>query len=92
MADPASFAESYLHGNATGKMSPFEAVDYLDAAAKGSQEKIERAELLNPQARENFDCIKMDIEAVAWLRRYYRDRIRSVTHLACIPRRMITPS
>lgn len=82
MADPASFTENYLQSVVTGKMSPFEAADYLDHAAKDSEEAAERAATLNPQSRQNFDCLKMDIDAVAWLGRYYRDRIRSVTHLA----------
>jgi hypothetical protein len=82
MADPASYVEDYLKGQATGKMSPFEAADYLDRAAEESEEVVEKAASINPQSSENFDCIKMDIEAVASLGRYYANRIRSVTHLA----------
>jgi hypothetical protein len=62
-------------------MSPFEAADYLDAAAKQSEEQIEEAANLNPSSAKNFDCIRQDIHAVAWLGRYYRDRITSATHL-----------
>jgi len=65
----------------TGKMTPFEAAAYLDAAASKSEEEITQAAKLAPDAAKNFDCIKMDIEAVAWLGRYYRDRILSATHL-----------
>ena len=82
MDSPDSYAESVLRGKFTGKISPFEAADYLERAAKDSEAEIEEAAKLNPEARKNFDCIRMDIAAVAWLGRYYADRIRSVTHLA----------
>ncbi|HEX4486267.1 MAG TPA: glycoside hydrolase family 20 zincin-like fold domain-containing protein [Terriglobales bacterium] len=82
MADPASFATDLLQGRSTGKMSPFEAADYLDQAAKESEDAIGRAVGLNPLTPKNFDCIRMDVAAVAELGRYYANRIRSVTHLA----------
>jgi hypothetical protein len=62
-------------------MTPFQAADYLDKAAASSEDGIEQAAKLNPDSAKNFDCIRMDIEAVAWLGRYYRDRILSATHL-----------
>ena len=81
MASPAVYAEDRLDGVITGKMTPFEAAAYLDAAATRSEEQITQAAKLNPESLKNFDCIRMDIEAVAWLGRYYRDRILSATHL-----------
>ena len=81
MASPAVYVDERLNGIVSGKMSPFEAADYLDAAANHSEEGIEQAAKLNPLSAKNFDCIRMDIHAVAWLGRYYRDRIRSATHL-----------
>ena len=82
MADPAGFVDNYLQNKFTGRMSPWEAGDYLGKAAKASEEMIGKAATLSPKSRQNFDCIKLDIEAVAWLGRYYRDRILSATHLA----------
>jgi hypothetical protein len=82
MADPESFAEEFLQGKRTGKMSPFEAADYLDQAAKDSEDAIGKAGGMNPQTPKNFDCMKMDVAATAALGRYYANRIRSVTHLA----------
>jgi phage-related protein len=82
MADPETYVEMRLKGLADGKMTPWEAADYLDRAATLSQTIIDHAALMHPESPKNFDCIRMDIEAVGWLARYYRDRIRSATHLA----------
>ena len=81
MASPAIYVDDALKGVVTGKMTPFEAADYLDEAADQSEDEIEQAAKLNPDSPKNFDCIRMDIGAVAWLGRYYRDRILSATHL-----------
>ncbi len=81
MASPAVYVDDHLKGVVTGKMTPFEAADYLDKAAATSEEEIQQAAKLNPDSPKNFDCIRMDIDAVAWLGRYYRDRILSATHL-----------
>jgi hypothetical protein len=81
MASPTIYVEDALSGVVTGKMTPFEAADYLDAAALKSEDEIVRAAKLNPESAKNFDCIRLDILAVAWLGRYYRDRILSATHL-----------
>ena len=81
MASPAIYVDDHLKGVVTGKMSPFEAADYLDKAAATSEEQIEQAAKRSPDSPKNFDCIRMDIDAVAWLGRYYRDRILSATHL-----------
>jgi hypothetical protein len=81
MASPSVYVDERLKGLVSGKMGPFEAADYLDAAAKQSEEQIEEAAKLNPISAKNFDCIRQDIHAVAWLGRYYRDRITSATHL-----------
>jgi hypothetical protein len=81
MASPATYADDLLQGLTSGKMSPFEAANYLDAAAKTSEQQIAEAANFNPRSPQNFDCIRLDIEALAWLARYYRDRILSATHL-----------
>lgn len=81
MASPAVYVDNVLHGIVSGKMTPFEAADYLDQAASKSTAAISQAARMNPESRKNFECIRMDIEAVAWLGRYYRDRILSATHL-----------
>jgi hypothetical protein len=81
-ADPFTYADLLLRGAASGRMTPFEAADYLDAAAKASEDEIHAAELRSPLSKPEFECIRMDIEAVAALGRYYRDRTRSATHLA----------
>ncbi len=82
MADPVTYVDNRLKGVSSGKMTPFEAADYLDRAARASEEMIAQAAGLSPTSPQNFDCIRRDIEAVAWLARYYRDRTRSATHLA----------
>ena len=81
MASPSIYVEDALNGIVTGKMTPFEAADYLDAAASKSEQEIAVAAKLSPESAKNFDCIRLDIQAVAWLGRYYRDRILSATHL-----------
>jgi hypothetical protein len=81
MAAPSIYVDDRLKGRESGKMGPFEAADYLDQAATQSEKEIEDAAKLNPDSGKNFDCLRMDIHAVAWLGRYYRDRILSATHL-----------
>ena len=80
MASPKVYIEDRLHGRPSGKMGPFAAAAYLDSAAQASESEIERAARLYPRSEQNFDCLRRDIDAVAWLGRYYADRIRSVTH------------
>jgi len=82
MASPSVYVEDRLNGVVSGKMTPFEAASYLDAAAAKSKEMVAEAAKLNPSSPENFDCIRLDIEAAAWLARYYGNRIRSATHLS----------
>ena len=86
MAIPKVYADDLLQGHTSGKMSPWEAANYLEAAAKTSEQRIAQAANLNPRSLQNFDCIRLDIEALAWLARYYRDRILSATHLALYER------
>jgi len=81
MADPVLYVHNRLEGAASGKMTPLDAADYLNRAASSSEAAIDQAARLNPTSFKNFDCIRMDIEAVAWLGRYYHDRILSATHL-----------
>jgi len=81
MASPSVYVDDALNGTVTGKMTPLEAAAYLDAAASKSEDEIAQAAKLRPESPKNFECIRMDIGAVAWLGRYYRDRILSATHL-----------
>jgi hypothetical protein len=81
MADPATYARDYLAGAVSGRMTPFQAGRYLEEAADVSLREADEAEKLNPSSSSEFECIKMDIEAVAWLGRYYANRIASATHL-----------
>ncbi|MGH9455934.1 MAG: hypothetical protein ACRD2O_18425, partial [Terriglobia bacterium] len=81
MADPGLYVTNRLKGAVSGKMTPFAAADYLSQAAKTSEATMEHAADLNPNSPKNFDCLRRDIQAVAWLGRYYRDRILSATHL-----------
>jgi hypothetical protein len=81
MAAPNIYVVDRLKGQSSGKMGPFDAANYLDSAAMQSEKEIEEAAKLNPSSARNFDCMRMDIQAVAWLGRYYRDRILSATHL-----------
>lgn len=82
LASPATYVENRLKGVISGKMTPLEAAEYLDAVAAKSEAQIERAATLNPSSVKNFECIRMDIQALASLARYYRDRITSATHYA----------
>ncbi len=82
MASPSVYVHDRLYGISSGKMTPLEAAQFLNTAAAKSEAAIEEAGKLNPDSAKNFDCIRLDIEAVAWLGRYYRDRILSATHLA----------
>ena len=43
--------DEVLNGVVTGKMTPIEAADYLDAAASKSEEEIDRAAKLHPIRR-----------------------------------------
>jgi hypothetical protein len=81
MADPVTYVDARLRNLVSGKMTPWEAADYLGSAADASDAAIKEAARLNPSSPKEFDCIRADIEALGWLARYYRDRIRSVTHL-----------
>jgi len=81
MADPASYVEGYVKHLPSGRMTPSEAADYLGTAADASEAAIQEAARLHPASPKEFECIKMDIEAVAWLGGYYRFRIFSVQHL-----------
>jgi len=81
MADPAAYGESYLKHSPNGKMTPEEAANYLGAVADVSEAAIRKAAKLNPASPKEFDCLRMDIEAVAWLARYYYFRILSASHL-----------
>jgi hypothetical protein len=82
MNDPASYVKEHLDNVGSGKMTPFEASEYLTAAASASERAIAEAAKLNPTSKKEFDCIRMDSEAVAALGRYYSNRILSATHLA----------
>ena len=62
-------------------MNPWEAADYLGAAADSSQKTIEAAAEPHPDSPKDSIAFARDIEALDALARYYRDRIRSVTHL-----------
>jgi hypothetical protein len=81
MASPATYVDERLQGLVSGKMSPFAAANFLNEAAAAGERQIAEAARFNPRSPQNFDCIRMDIEALAWLARYYRDRILSATHL-----------
>jgi len=81
MASPKVYIDDLMKGRASGKMGPFAAAAYLASAAQSSETQIKEAASLDPSSAENFDCMRRDIDEVAWLGRYYGDRIRSVTHL-----------
>lgn len=80
MADPATFVDLRLKQQPSGKMSPWEAADYLDTAAEAAELAIKEAEK-QPSGNPEFDCLRRDVEALTALGRYYAARIRSVTHL-----------
>jgi len=82
MVDPQTYVDSVLQNKPLAQMSPFEAGEYLGDAAKESERLVAEAEKSKPESRKEFDCIRMDVDAVAALGLYYRDRIASVTHLA----------
>ena len=81
MADSVTYVDAFLKNLVSGKMSPYKAADYLDSATDATHAAIEEAAGLKPASPKEFGCIRLDMEALAWLGRYYCDRIRSVTHL-----------
>ncbi len=81
MADPMTYVDFRLQYKPTGKLTPFEAADYLDAAANAAEAAMRKAEAQKNNNPE-FDCMQRDVEALTALGRYYADRIRSATHLA----------
>lgn len=81
MDSPFTYVVSRLRGEVTGKMSPFEAADYLDKAASSARSAFARAASASPRSAAEFDCVKMDVEALAAFASYFADRIRSATHL-----------
>jgi len=82
MADPARYVEARLKAQPMGQVSPFEVAKDLSAAANESDQLIAQAAGDHPLGQKEFDCIRMDINAVAALGRYYGNRITSATHLA----------
>jgi len=80
MADPAGYADHLLRQIPDARMTPEAAARLLRAAAGASTEAMAYAATLHPQSPREFDCIRRDVEAVAWLGRYYADRILSATH------------
>ena len=81
MADPVTYVDEYLNNHTSGKMTPLAAADYLGLAADVSEREIREAAKLTPDSPKEFECLRMDVEAVASLGRYYQNRILSVTHL-----------
>jgi hypothetical protein len=81
MASPVAYVEERLAGKPSGRMTPFEAGAYLGDAADKSARLIAEAARRQAGATKEFACIRMDVEALAELARYYRDRILSATHL-----------
>ena len=81
MADPVDHAKVRLEGLPEGRITPFEAADYLQAAAEASRAKLAEARRLTPHPSEEFECFGMDIEAAGWLGHYYRNRLLSAAWL-----------
>jgi hypothetical protein len=81
MANPISYVEARLKAQPTGKMSPFDVAANLRAEAAESERWITQTPGDSALVTKEFDCIRMDINAVAALGRYYADRIESATHL-----------
>jgi hypothetical protein len=80
MADPAGYVDHLLRGIPDARMTPVEAARLLETAADSSVQAMTKAAALEPRSSQEFDCIRKDVEAVAWLGRYYGDRIVSATH------------
>lgn len=60
------------------KLTPFKAANMLDDVADRSTEVLNFIKNLNDS--KEFDCIKMEIEALSHLAKYYSNKIRSAVH------------
>jgi hypothetical protein len=81
LADPAGYVDHLLRHVPDARMTPQEAAQFLETAAGAALQAIAKAAGAEPQSPQEFDCIRRDVEALASLARYYRDRILSATHL-----------
>ena len=81
MSSPSVYVKDFLDGRVSGKMTPAGASEFLNSAADASERAIHEAGKLAPASAKEFECIQMDVEALAALARYYADRIQSATHL-----------
>ena len=81
MIDPVRYVDQRLKCGVTGKVTPVEMAVWLDEAATAATESMVRAETAGPGAVKEFQCTKMDIEALAALAHYYAARIRSTMHI-----------
>jgi hypothetical protein len=54
MASPSIYVDERLKGISNGKMTPLEAADYLDKAARDSEEEIAEASKLNPNSAQKL--------------------------------------
>ena len=79
MADPVTYVDLVLNQEPSGRMTPFEAADYLESAAAAAEQAV--GGVTASAGRPEEDCILRDVRAVTALARYYADRIRSTTHL-----------
>jgi hypothetical protein len=61
------------------RLTPFKVAEMLEEFANNSLEKIERAKSL--KGNKEYECIKMEIESLYNLSKYYSNKIRGAVHL-----------
>lgn len=75
------YVESYLARQPKGKITPMQVCNMLEQYAQKSMGAIRNAESKILGENKEFECTKMDIEALHHLALYYKEKILTATHL-----------
>jgi hypothetical protein len=75
------YVESYLTGQPRGKLTPPQICDMLEQCAQKSISAIRNAESKILGENKEFECTKMDVEALYHLALYYKEKILAAMHL-----------
>ena len=87
ICSPAEYAQEYLERRPSGRMSPEEVAALLLEHAQKSLEAEEIAQYYLRQlpdsspAYKEFDCLRMDAQALSHLAGYYAEKLRAATEL-----------
>jgi hypothetical protein len=76
------FVTRQLLGKPTAKMSPLEAADALERVSKQILQRLETLRGDVESGKKEYDCIKLDAQALAYLAQYYAEKLRAGTAYA----------